>query len=459
MTDVPDAQAASEAMRVAEVIRERIFDGTLTPGERLVQHALAVELGVSRLPVRTALGMLAIDGLVETRERRGTIVRVFTARDLANLVEVQETLDVLAFGLAAERATDQDIDGMQEIARRTAAAEAAGDVAAARSLTIELRAAVIAAARNAVLRQASAVIDQRVRHLVALVPDAATLARTAELVLAGIASRDRSGAEHLLGSAMLSSRREHRARLVSALGDREIFDEDGFDEESDPPMGAASAAFHREQLRLGVETERVLAALRAQILDRTRAAGSRLSERAIADELDAGRIPTRRAIETLIGEGLAAAGGPRSAARVRTFTGDDIVEMLQVAERLSGLTLRTASQRVGRAALRRLLGVLREIEAAAADGDAAETQATMERFRIQLLEVADNDALTAVDLVIRWRLRRYFTMVEDLQRGAQFCRSLYDSLAFRDPETAEASIRAVYGYAIDAYRTRGTTTL
>ncbi|GAB3601445.1 GntR family transcriptional regulator [Microbacterium tumbae] len=455
MTDAPDApdvEAASEAARVAEVIRERIFEGALAPGQRLVQQALAEELGVSRLPIRTALGALALEGLVETRERRGTIVRVFTARDLADLVEVQECLDLLAIRLAAERATPEDIGGMREVAARAAAAD---DAAAARDLLQEMRALVVGAARNQVLAQASAVIDQRVRHLLALISDAGTLAETTGLIASGVGSRDGSVAEQLLGTAMLSSRREHRVRLMSSLGTHDPFDDEDIDADPVEPMGAASAAFHREQLRLGVETERVLSALRGQILDRTRPPGSRLSERALAEELGAGRIPTRRAIETLIGEGLAVPGGPRSAARVHQPTTDDVVDMLQVSERLSSLMLRIASQRIGRVDLRRLLGIVREIEAFAEAGDAQGTQEAMERFRIHLLDVAENDALTAVDLVVRWRLRSYLTTMQDLDRGARFCRVLYDALAFRDPDGAEESIRVVYGYAIDFRRAGG----
>ncbi|MGW8484666.1 GntR family transcriptional regulator [Microbacterium sp. NPDC055903] len=461
MADAPDAVtgggsetranavAASEAARVAEAIRTRILDGDLAPGQRLVQQALAAELGVSRLPVRTALGILTLEGLVETRERRGTIVRLFTARDLANLVEVQEALDLLAVRLAAERATNADIVGIRDAVTRISAADRADDLVAARAVAVELRKLVIASARNSVLAQASAVIDQQVRHLMTLLPDASSLADRARSLLRGIESGDADAAESLLAAAAKAARKEHAAKLMSMLGARE--DADHEDEVAEP-MGSESEAYHREQLRQGVETERALAALRAQILDRSRAPGSRLSERSIAEELGVGRIPARLAIETLVGEGLAQAGGPRSAARVKPMTPDDVIAMLQVSERLAALTLRIASHRFGRTDLRRLRTLLAEVEQGVVDGDGSAVVDAMERFRVRLLEAADNDALTSVDLVVRWRLRRYYGLISDFDRALAFCRALYDALAFRDPDSAEAAIHAVYGKAAAAYR-------
>ena len=56
---------------VAQRIRELIVDGTLQPGTRVAEAALAERLGVSRTPVRNALPALATEGLLEPAGRRG----------------------------------------------------------------------------------------------------------------------------------------------------------------------------------------------------------------------------------------------------------------------------------------------------------------------------------------------------------------------------------------------------
>jgi len=55
---------ASLSRVVSDRIRSRILDGTLKPGERLVEDRLSAELGVSRVPVREALRGLSVEGLV-----------------------------------------------------------------------------------------------------------------------------------------------------------------------------------------------------------------------------------------------------------------------------------------------------------------------------------------------------------------------------------------------------------
>ncbi len=65
---------------VAERIRTAILNGTLYPGERLVEDRLAQEMDVSRHPVREALRTLQLEGFVEISPRRGaTVSRVSTS--------------------------------------------------------------------------------------------------------------------------------------------------------------------------------------------------------------------------------------------------------------------------------------------------------------------------------------------------------------------------------------------
>ncbi|GMA96815.1 hypothetical protein GCM10025881_36390 [Pseudolysinimonas kribbensis] len=65
---------------VYEVIRESIVSGAFAPGERLRQEAIATAIGVSRIPVRSALMQLESEGLVDFHPRRGAVVRSSRSR-------------------------------------------------------------------------------------------------------------------------------------------------------------------------------------------------------------------------------------------------------------------------------------------------------------------------------------------------------------------------------------------
>ena len=88
---------------IARTIRERILDGTLAPGDRLVEARLSEEFGVSRVPVREALRALAADGMVTIEPRRGASVTTYSPELIRELVEVRATLEALNAKLAARR--------------------------------------------------------------------------------------------------------------------------------------------------------------------------------------------------------------------------------------------------------------------------------------------------------------------------------------------------------------------
>jgi DNA-binding GntR family transcriptional regulator len=77
-------------------LEKGIVDGTLAPGQRLVEQDVAAEFGVSRGPVREAFAELSRTGLIELNARRGAGVRVFTERDIRELYELRECLEVCA---------------------------------------------------------------------------------------------------------------------------------------------------------------------------------------------------------------------------------------------------------------------------------------------------------------------------------------------------------------------------
>lgn len=79
--------------RVAQRIRELIVEGSLPPGSRVAEAAIAERLGVSRTPVRNALPALASEGLLEPAGKRGYAVRAFTHEDSYRATEIRCLLE------------------------------------------------------------------------------------------------------------------------------------------------------------------------------------------------------------------------------------------------------------------------------------------------------------------------------------------------------------------------------
>jgi DNA-binding GntR family transcriptional regulator len=115
--------------RVADQLRERILAGELAPGSRLVEARLAVELGISRGPVREALQRLRDEGLVRSVPPRGLVVVRFSARDLRELCELRMALETFAVRLVAAGRDAKVLDELDRGIGRLRAAAGTGNSA------------------------------------------------------------------------------------------------------------------------------------------------------------------------------------------------------------------------------------------------------------------------------------------------------------------------------------------
>ena len=88
-------------------LRKAILKGEFRPGERLMEIALANRLGVSRTPIREAIRKLENEGLVTMIPRRGAQVAEITQEELNNVLEVRQSLEVLAAVRASQRITKE----------------------------------------------------------------------------------------------------------------------------------------------------------------------------------------------------------------------------------------------------------------------------------------------------------------------------------------------------------------
>ena len=100
---------------VAETLRTAIQNGTLQPGERLMELQLADELGVSRTPIREAVRELEAEGFVVMIPRRGTYVADISLKDISQVFEIRTALEELAAGLAAERITEEELEELERL--------------------------------------------------------------------------------------------------------------------------------------------------------------------------------------------------------------------------------------------------------------------------------------------------------------------------------------------------------
>jgi DNA-binding GntR family transcriptional regulator len=114
----------SAAGRVADQLRDLIRDGAYAPGARLVERAIARELGTSHIPVREALARLAEEGLVVRLPRRGARVAELSPRLLEEISSVRVVLEQFVCQRVLERWTASAHSELAGLARRmTVAAE------------------------------------------------------------------------------------------------------------------------------------------------------------------------------------------------------------------------------------------------------------------------------------------------------------------------------------------------
>ena len=100
---------------VAELLRQRIFSRELEPGSWIDELKIAEEYGISRTPLREALKVLAAEGLVTMKVRRGAYVTEVSEKDLADVYHLLSLLESDAGGVVAERASDEEIASLQTL--------------------------------------------------------------------------------------------------------------------------------------------------------------------------------------------------------------------------------------------------------------------------------------------------------------------------------------------------------
>ena len=136
----PTAQEA-----VLAELRRLITAGRLRPGQQIIQDSLAVQLGVSRVPLREALKILEGEGQVTYLAHRGYFVAELSLSDLQEVYRIREILEAEAVTIAVPQMTAEDIHRFEEAERDVQAAAAVADVVAMTSANRRFHFALIEA--------------------------------------------------------------------------------------------------------------------------------------------------------------------------------------------------------------------------------------------------------------------------------------------------------------------------
>ena len=208
------------ADRIARALESEIIDGAFPDGARLDETELAARFGVSRTPLREALGRLALSGLAEHLPRRGTFARQPGPADLVEMFEVMAELEGVCGRLAARRATSAQVAAIDAADAACEAALRAGDPDGYYAENATFHEAIYAAAGNGHLAAEAARLHRRLspfrRHQLRLRGRLGESRAEHAAIRAAIAAGDEKGAADAL-RAHVAVQGERLHALMAAL--------------------------------------------------------------------------------------------------------------------------------------------------------------------------------------------------------------------------------------------------
>ncbi|WP_448630433.1 GntR family transcriptional regulator [Cellulomonas soli] len=164
----PAPARPSAADTVYGVLKARILDGELAGGDMVGEQALADELGVSRTPVREAIGRLQAEGWLRVHPRRGAVVTPVSPTERQDVLDARLLLETYGVRAAVDRGTTGTLTArLHEHLDAQRRAQGAGDLDASTEADADFHSTLAAAAGNGVLDGAFAMIRERHRRMTA----------------------------------------------------------------------------------------------------------------------------------------------------------------------------------------------------------------------------------------------------------------------------------------------------
>jgi DNA-binding GntR family transcriptional regulator len=215
----PDALTRSVlADQVKERLLEAILDGSYPPDSRIVETAVAKDLGTSQAPVREALRGLEALGIVEITPFRGARVRRLDTAELLEAYAVRSAIEVLGARLAMARITDEDVAALLAIGEDMRRVADAGDGRALAIVDASLHEALIQLSGNRTLVRVWRSLEPMSRTYITLVGPGSDPQWSAALhdpILEAIRGRDTEAVVHAIESHF----DEIRERLAGHLAE------------------------------------------------------------------------------------------------------------------------------------------------------------------------------------------------------------------------------------------------
>lgn len=202
---------------VFNALRKAIITGEFSPGERLMEIALANKLGVSRTPVREAIRMLELEGLVIMIPRKGAQVAQITEKSLRDVMEIRITLEELAASLACKRINNEEKNTLKKLHADFITAVEHQDIMDIADKDARFHDGIFNAADNErLVNIINNLREQFYRYRLEYVKDLEShsiLIQDHELLLEAILNRDDSTATTLMRNHLL----KQQARVIAAI--------------------------------------------------------------------------------------------------------------------------------------------------------------------------------------------------------------------------------------------------
>jgi DNA-binding GntR family transcriptional regulator len=210
MADIIEIARLGLHDQVAARLRTMLVEGAIAPGAKLNERELAEQLRVSRTPLREAIKMLAIEGLVDLLPNRGAVAVKLSEADVVHSFELLSALEGLAGELAAQRITEPELAELRAKHYEMLACFTRRDLSGYYRLNARIHAAIGEAAKNPVFAGTYRAVNARVQSLRFRTNQNEAKWKRAvqehELMLDALDTRDGAGLKQVLQQHLLNKR-------------------------------------------------------------------------------------------------------------------------------------------------------------------------------------------------------------------------------------------------------------
>ncbi|MFF2093199.1 GntR family transcriptional regulator [Paenibacillus sp. NPDC058174] len=189
--------------RAFSQLQRWIIEGTLLPGEKLLDAELAESLAVSRTPIREALQLLEVQGLVSMHPGKETRVTLIEKDDILKMYPTMAVLHALAAEHAAALITPQQIETLKSLNEQFGAAIDSGQPYQAMEIDEQLHNIIVEASDNAYIASFSASLQihiRRFKYVFLKQPNTSTLGSVEEhaALISALENRDAAAASAIM---------------------------------------------------------------------------------------------------------------------------------------------------------------------------------------------------------------------------------------------------------------------